>query len=70
MLYFFLLVTSMTRFGTYAVIYMQSTDMVKVSTVIDGMQTITRLMIQNAFYFMKDGCRKCISVSGHYFDKE
>ena len=44
MLYFFLLVTSMTRFGTYPVIHMQSTDMVKVSTAIAG--RIKRLMIQ------------------------
>ena len=68
MLYFFLLVTSMTRFGTYPVIHMQSTDMVNVSTAITG--RITRLMIQNAFYFMQDGCRKCIAVNEHYFDNE
>ena len=30
----------------------------------------TRLMIQNDFYFTKDGCRKCISVNGHYSDNE
>ena len=36
---FFLLVTSMTRFGTYPVIHMQSTNMVKVRTAITRMKT-------------------------------
>ena len=52
------------------VIHMQSTNMVKVRTAITRMQRITRLMIQIVFYFMKDGCRKFISVNGHYFDNE
>ena len=38
MLVFFPLVTSMTRFGTYAVIHMQSTNMVEIMTTITGMQ--------------------------------
>ena len=64
MLDFFLSVTSIPRFGTYHVIHMQSTNMVKVRTAITRMQSITRFMIQNAFYLMKDGCKKCISVNG------
>ena len=49
---------------------MQSSNMVKVRTTMTRMQRITRFMIQNAFYFMKDGCKTFISVNGHYFDSE
>ena len=53
------------------VIHMQrQLRLVKIRTVITRMLHITRLMIQNAFYFMKDECRKFISVNGYYFDNE
>ena len=49
---------------------MQSTKIVKVRTTVTRMQCITRLMIQNTFYFIKEGCTKFISVNEHYFDDE
>ena len=55
---------SMTKFGTYPVIRMQSANLVKLKAAI------TRIMIQNAFYFMKDGHRKCTSVNMHCFENE
>ena len=39
---FFLSVTSMTRFGTYPIIHMQSTNMVKVRTAITRMKTCSK----------------------------
>ena len=70
MLEFFLSVTLVTRFGTYPIIHMQSTNMVKVRTAIARMQTYCKAYDPNAFHFLKDGCRKCGSVNGHHFDNE
>ena len=66
----FLSVTSMTGFGMYSIIYMQSSHLVKVRPLLQECRHITRLLMQNAFYLMKDGCGKCISVNGHCFDDE
>ena len=46
MLDFFLSVTSVTRFGKYPVIHMQSTNMVKVKTAITRRQTYWAMLLQ------------------------
>ena len=48
---FFPSVNSMTRFGTYPVIHVQSTDMVKVSTAIRRMQTYHKAYDPECFLF-------------------
>ena len=69
---FFVSVASMTRFGTYPVIHMQSNTVIwlMLGPLLQDCIFITRLMIQNAFYFMKDRCRKFISVNTYYFNNE
>ena len=51
MLDFCLSVTSMTRFGTYPLIHMQSTNMVKVRATITGMQTYYKAGDPKCFLF-------------------
>ena len=63
-------VTSMTRFGTYPVMHMQSTNMTKVRTTITRMQTYYRAYDPKCFLFHERLYRKCVSVSGYCFDKE
>ena len=56
MLEFSLSVTSMTRFGTYPIIHMQSTNTVKVRTAITRMQTYYKAYDSKCFLFHAEMC--------------
>ena len=47
----------MTGFGTYPVIHKKSNMWLQLGPLLQKCRHITRLIIQNAFYFMKDRCR-------------
>ena len=63
MLDFFLSVFSVTMFGTCPVTTCSQLIWLRLGPLLQECKRITRLTIQSAFYFMKDECRKRISVN-------
>ena len=70
MLNFFLSVTSMTRFGTCPVIYVQSTNMVKVRTAITRMQTYYKASDPKCFLLHERQMQKMYICQWALFDNE
>ena len=66
MLNFLLSVTSMTRFGTYSVIHMQSASMVKVRTAIIRRQTYYKAYDSKCFLFHERQMQKMYTFQWAY----
>ena len=63
MLDLFLSVTSMTRFGTYPAIHMQSTNIVKLKTAFSRLQTYYKAINPKSFLFHEGRMQKMYACS-------